>query len=852
MPAQTQQSPQHTPVMQQYLGFKAEHPDMLLFFRMGDFYELFYEDARKVSRLLDIALTTRGKSAGDPIPMAGVPFHAVDSYLARLIKMGESVVICEQVGDPALCKGPVERKIARIITPGTITDEGLLYDRIDNLLIAIAVNETKFGMASLDISCGRFSLMELDDIETLAGELERLRPAEILLGEDSSLQNKIQVQARVTLRPAWHFDNDNAERLIKQQYAIHDLAGFGCTDVPLVVSAAGCLLHYVQETQRSLLPHLLPPQVEYQDDCIVLDAISRRNLELETDLNGCRDHSLLNVIDTTSTCMGGRLLRRWLHRPVRNQETLRLRHDAIKNLLSDRKYIQFHELLRGVGDIERIMTRVALKSARPRDLVQLRNSLTQLPLIKDLLKGIDSPHLQILDNQIQAFPGIHGRLIKAIVDTPPVTLRDGGVIADGYDQDLDELRCLSLNAGQFLIDLEKRERERSGIGNLKVGFNRVHGYYIEISRTRSASVPADYNRRQTLKACERFITPELKEFEHKILSAREKALAKEKLLYEALLDYLCGYLSDLQQCAAAIAELDVLICFAERAESLDLNPPELTDVPGFLIKGGRHPVVEQIQTEPFIANDLDMHDSRRMLIITGPNMGGKSTYMRQVALIVILAHIGSYVPATSARIGPVDRIFTRIGAADDLAGGRSTFMVEMTETANILNNATHCSLVLMDEVGRGTSTFDGLALAWACSAHLANETKAFTLFATHYFEMTALPEHVDDVFNVHLDAIEHGDKIIFMHAVKDGPANQSYGLQVASLAGIPTRVIKEARLRLQEMETSPVPLSNQQQNDLFTKKHPLIDALEMIDPDGISPKQALEVLYNLRSMLDSD
>jgi DNA mismatch repair protein MutS len=694
--------------------------------------------------------------------------------------------------------------------------------------------------------------MELEDIETLAGELERLRPAEILLGEDSGLLNKIQVQTRVTLRPAWHFDNNNAERLIKQQYAIHDLAGFGCAGMPLVVSAAGCLLHYVQETQRSMLPHLLPPQVEYQDDCIILDAISRRNLELETDLNGCRDHSLLNIIDTTSTCMGGRVLRRWLHRPVRDRDTLRLRHDAIKNLLYDRKYIQFHELLRGVGDIERIMTRVALKSARPRDLVQLRNSLTQVPLIKDLLKDIDSPHLQTLNNQIQPFPGIHERLIKAIIDTPPVTLRDGGVIADGYDQDLDELRCLSLNAGQFLIDLEKREQERSGIGNLKVGFNRVHGYYIEISRTRSTSVPADYNRRQTLKACERFITPELKEFEQKILSAREKALAKEKLLYEELLDYLCGYLADLQQCAAAIAELDVLICFAERAESLDLNPPELTDVPGFNLKGSRHPVVEQIQTEPFIANDIDMHDSRRMLIITGPNMGGKSTYMRQVALIVILAHIGSYVPAASASIGPVDRIFTRIGAADDLAGGRSTFMVEMTETANILNNATHCSLVLMDEVGRGTSTFDGLALAWACSAYLANETKAFTLFATHYFEMTALPEHVDNVFNVHLDAIEHGDKIVFMHAVKDGPANQSYGLQVASLAGIPTRVIKEARLRLQEMETSPTPLSNQQQNDLFTKKNPLIDALEMIDPDGISPKQALEVLYNLRSMLDPD
>jgi DNA mismatch repair protein MutS len=838
--------------MQQYLGFKAEHPDMLLFFRMGDFYELFYEDAHKVSRLLDIALTTRGKSAGEPIPMAGVPYHAVETYLARLIRMGESVVICEQVGDPALCKGPVERKVVRIITPGTITDDGLLEDRLDNLLISIAEDNERFGIASLDLSSGRFILMELSDVDALAGELERLCPAEILLAEDSVLSKQLPGQARITERPAWHFDTIAAERIIKQQYGVHDLAGFGCENRPPLVSAAGCLLHYVQETQKTLLPHLHTPQIEYRDDCIVLDAISRRNLELETDLSGSRDHTLLNVIDTTSTCMGGRLLRRWLHRPIRDQRTLRLRHDAIKNLLYDRSYIQFHDLLRGIGDIERIMTRVALKSARPRDLAQLKTSLAQLPLIKDLLKDIDSPHLQFLDKQIHVFPELYARLVNAIVEAPPVTLRDGGVIAAGYDRELDEFRCLSHDAGQFLIDLEKRERERTGINNLKVGYNRVHGYYIEISRTRSANVPADYNRRQTLKANERFITPELKEFEHKVLSAREKSLAREKQLYELLLDFLCEHLPGLQQCATAIAELDVLISFAERAESLDLNPPELTDITGLVIEGGRHPVVEQIQTEPFIANDLELHDSRRMLIITGPNMGGKSTYMRQVALIVILAHIGSYVPAKKARVGPIDRIFTRIGATDDLAGGRSTFMVEMTETANILNNATNISLVLMDEVGRGTSTFDGLALAWACSTHLAKETRAFTLFATHYFEMTALPETVDDVYNVHLDAVEYGDKIVFMHAVKEGPANQSYGLQVASLAGIPDHVIRKARLRLQEMEMSSFPLADQKQNDLFTQRHPLIDALEKIDPDTISPKQALEILYKLRSMLDSE
>ncbi|OGT31668.1 MAG: DNA mismatch repair protein MutS [Gammaproteobacteria bacterium RBG_16_51_14] len=841
----------HTPVIQQYLGFKQQHPDRLLFFRMGDFYELFYEDARKVSRLLDIALTTRGKSAGEPIPMAGVPYHAVDSYLARLIRMGESVVICEQVGDPALCKGPVERKIVRIITPGTVTDEGLMEARSDHLLMAIAAGAEELGIASLDLSSGRFHLMELDNFDALAGELGRLRPAEILLADDSLLPDRLQIQTRITARPAWHFDSSHAERIIKQQYGIHDLAGFGCAGMPLVVSAAGCLLQYVQETQRTSLPHLHPPRIEYRDDSILLDAISRRNLELETDLIGSRDHTLLAVIDSTSTCMGGRLLRRWLHRPIRNQQTLRLRYDAIRNLLHNRRFVEFHELFRSIGDIERIMTRVAIRSARPRDLVQLRNSLSRLPLIKGLLSGIDSLLLQSLDAQVQPFPDIRQRLGSALVEVPPLTLRDGGVIAEGYDHELDELRCTSQGAGQFLVDLENRERKRTGVNNLKVGYNRVHGYYIEISRTQSANAPTDYHRRQTLKSTERFITPELKEYEHAVLSARDKALAREKQLYEELLDFLGTYLTALQECAAAIAELDVLIGFAERAESLDLNPPELTDVSGFVIRGGRHLVVEQIQNAPFIPNDLDLHDQRRMLIITGPNMGGKSTYMRQLALIVILAHIGSFVPADVARIGPVDRIFTRIGAADDVAGGRSTFMVEMTETANILNNATSASLVLMDEIGRGTSTFDGLALAWACASHLARETRAFTLFATHYFELTALPETVDDVCNVHLEAIEYGEKIVFMHTVREGPANQSYGLQVATLAGIPARVINEARQRLQEMETSSLSVPGQRQDDLFTRRHPVIDAIEAIDPDNFSPKQALELLYKLRSMLGS-
>ncbi|MBM2829777.1 MAG: mismatch repair protein MutS [Gammaproteobacteria bacterium] len=845
----TRRETNHTPVIQQYLGFKAQYPDKLLFFRMGDFYELFYEDARKAARLLDIALTSRGKSAGESIPMAGVPFHAADSYLAKLIRMGESVVICEQIGDPATCKGPVERKVVRIMTPGTVTDDGLLDAHADNLLVAIHAVDNRYGLSVLDISCGRLIVMELDESDALDSELERLHPAEILISEAMALRNNLESSHNVTVRPPWHFDVDTATSLIKHQFGVTDLAGLGCNTMPLAIAATGCLLHYTQETQCSALPHIQTLRVESRQDSIILDAVSRRNLELDSGLSGVKDHSLLRVIDTTSTPMGRRLLRRWLHQPLRDRQTLRLRHAAVAALLLNRNFIQFLEPLRVMGDMERILARIALKSARPRDLIQLRNTLAVLPAIQEHLTDIDTPLLQTLKSHIRDFPEIHNLLARAVIDAPPQTIREGGVIAGGYDAELDKLRQLSNNAGQFLLNLEARERERTGLSTLKVGYNRVHGYYIEISRVQSRDVPQDYNRRQTLKSTERFITPELKSFEDKILSAREKALAREKLLYDELLDQLCDQLLPLQTASRSIAELDVLVCFAERAVTLNLNPPQLTDTPGISICGGRHLVVEQIQTQPFIANDLELNKDRCMLIITGPNMGGKSTYMRQTALIVILAHIGCYVPADEAELGPIDRIFTRIGAADDLAGGRSTFMVEMTETANILNNATANSLVLMDEIGRGTGTRDGLALAWACAEYLARETGALSMFATHYFELTALPEHVDGVANVHLDAVEHGDEIIFLHAVKEGPTNRSYGLQVAQLAGIPKVVISQAKQYMQELES----LHGQNaypQEDLFEQPHPLLQAFVEINPDEITPKQALELLYNLRKKLD--
>jgi DNA mismatch repair protein MutS len=846
------QPPAHTPMMQQYLRIKAEYPHMLLFYRMGDFYELFHDDARRAAELLDITLTARGASAGEPIPMAGVPYHAVEGYLARLIRLGQSVAICEQIGDPATSKGPVERKVVRIVTPGTVTDEALLEERRDNLISALSRRGGQFGLATLDITSGRFTVQELHDEESLHAELERLRPAELLLDEEAGLALR---HASLKRLPPWHFEPDSARRLLCAQFGTRDLSGFGCETMSLGIGAAGALLQYVQETQRTALPHLRSITPESREQAVQLDAASRRNLELELNLGGDHRRTLAGVMDRTATPMGSRLLRRWLNRPLRDQATLRARQQAVAGLLEGALYEPLRERLRGIGDIERILSRIALKSARPRDLTQLRGALARLPALHDALAGLDSPLIAELLERIGDYPDILELLQQAVIEEPPVLIRDGGVIAAGYDSELDELRAIRENASQFLLDLEARERERSGIATLKVSYNRVHGYYIEVSRAQSDKVPADYIRRQTLKGAERYITPELKGFEDKALSAAERALAREKALYEALLETLGEHLAPLQESAAALAELDALNNLAERAESLNLSQPQLVEEPGLAIRGGRHIVVEQVMDAPFVPNDIRLDDERRMLIITGPNMGGKSTYMRQTALIVLLAHIGSFVPAESARIGPVDRIFTRIGASDDLATGRSTFMVEMTETANILNNATAQSLVLMDEIGRGTSTFDGMSLAWSCARHLATQLRAFTLFATHYFELTALPETLPNVANVHLDAVEHGEEIVFMHSVKEGPANQSYGLQVAQLAGVPREVVRRAREKLVELESSSAVRADHEspahQIGLFetAPPHPLLEAVEALDPDSLTPREALQQLYRLKELL---
>jgi DNA mismatch repair protein MutS len=842
----------HTPMMQQYLRIKGEFPQMLLFYRMGDFYELFYDDAKRAAALLNITLTARGSSAGEPIPMAGVPYHAVEGYLARLIKLGESVAICEQIGDPSQSKGPVERKVMRIVTPGTVTDEALLDERRDNLICAITQHGEQLGLATLDITSGRFSVQQLHGEEALAAELERLHPAELVVSEEMTRTPKLPGLTRLA---PWHFEHDSAHRLLCQQFATRDLSGFGCEGLREATAAAGALLHYVQETQRGTLPHLHGLTLEQHDDALQLDAASRRNLELESNLGGDNRHTLAGVMDHAATAMGSRLLRRWINRPLRDHHLLRARQQAIETLLEQRLFDELRDSLRGIGDIERILTRIALKSARPRDLTQLREALRRLPALQQLIGGLDSPQLADITQRITTYPELYALLASAIIDEPPILIRDGGVIAEGYDGELDELRAIRENAGQFLLDLELREREQTGIATLRVSYNRVHGYYIEVSRAQSERVPASYVRRQTLKNAERFITPELKAFEDKALSAAERALAREKGLYDELLERLGAELTPLQQSAAALAELDALNNLTERADSLQLVRPELSDKPGLDIRDGRHIVVEQVMEQPFIPNDLRFDEERRMLIITGPNMGGKSTYMRQTALIVLLAHIGSFVPAAQATIGPVDRIFTRIGASDDLATGRSTFMVEMTETANILNNATAQSLVLMDEIGRGTSTFDGMSLAWACARHLATQLHAFTLFATHYFELTALPETLPHCANVHLDAVEHGENIIFMHSVKDGPANQSYGLQVAQLAGVPREVVQQAKHKLFELEQGSAGRSEHAagiaQIPLFeaTPPHPLLEAMELLEPDEMSPREALQALYRLKGLL---
>ncbi len=850
----------HTPMMRQYLGIKSDYPDMLVFYRMGDFYELFYDDAKRAASLLDITLTARGKSGGYAIPMCGVPYHAVEGYLAKLVRKGESVAICEQIGDPATSKGPVERKVMRVVTPGTLTDEALLSANRDNIVAAVFSGSAAYGIAWLDLSAGRFRLTESPDQEAMLGEIERLRPAELivdedLLGADGSFAQFIDDRIRVTRRPPWHFELDSSTRHLCNQFGTRDLNGFGCEGFPSGVAAAGALLQYVNDTQKASLPHLQSIKVQLRDDAVIMDGPTRRNLELEDSLSGHHQHTLAGVMDHCQTAMGSRLLRRWLQRPLRDANTLKGRYQALDALQNSGARETLQEALNGIGDVERILARVALRSARPRDLRQLREALSRLPDLQQLLRGIESPLLSDLAQQIGEHREQKHLLKKAVIDSPPMLIRDGGVIAPGYDDELDDLRAIAENADQYLVDLELRERERTGIATLKLGYNRVHGYYIEISRLQADKAPVEYVRRQTLKAAERYITPELKEFEDKVLGARERSLSREKFLYEELLDKLQAVLGELQLSAAGLSELDVLVCFAERAQTLNLSQPEISTTPCIEIEGGRHLVVEQVIDTPFIANDVVLNEERRLLVITGPNMGGKSTYMRQTALIVILAHVGSFVPATRLKIGPVDRIFTRIGASDDLAGGRSTFMVEMTEAATILNNATEQSLVLMDEIGRGTSTFDGLSLAWAAAHHMGEQAKAFTLFATHYFELTALSQELSACENVHLDATEHHGELVFLHSVKAGPANQSYGLQVASLAGVPNDVIRRAKSYLKTLESQQVENAHNPQGqldlgveDVLLDADPIRDAIDVLQPDEMSPRDALAALYELKKL----
>ncbi|WP_367989133.1 DNA mismatch repair protein MutS [Vibrio sp. NTOU-M3] len=845
-------------MMQQYLKLKAENPDILLFYRMGDFYELFYDDAKRASQLLDISLTKRGASAGEPIPMAGVPFHAVEGYLAKLVQLGESVAICEQIGDPATSKGPVERKVVRIVTPGTVTDEALLSERIDNLIAAIYYHDGKFGYATLDVTSGRFQLMEPETEEAMAAELQRTSPRELLFPEDFESVHLMSSRNGNRRRPVWEFELDTAKQQLNQQFGTRDLIGFGVENAKLGLCAAGCLIQYVKDTQRTALPHIRALTFDRQDHSVILDAATRRNLEITQNLAGGTDNTLAEVIDHTATPMGSRMLKRWLHQPMRDIDTLNHRLDAISELKELSLFADLHPVLKQVGDVERILARLALRSARPRDMARLRFAMQQLPELAQIMGELSHPYLGKLAQYAAPMDEVCDLLERAIKDNPPVVIRDGGVIAEGYNPELDEWRKLADGATEYLEKLEADERDRHGIDTLKVGYNNVHGFFIQVSRGQSHLVPPHYVRRQTLKNAERYIIPELKEHEDKVLNSKSKALALEKQLWEQLFDLLMPHLEQMQNLASALSQIDVLQNLAERADSLDYCRPVLTKEAGIHIQGGRHPVVEQVMDEPFIANPIELNPQRKMLIITGPNMGGKSTYMRQTALIALMAHIGAYVPAESAQIGSIDRIFTRIGASDDLASGRSTFMVEMTETANILHNATANSLVLMDEIGRGTSTYDGLSLAWASAEWLAKELGSMTLFATHYFELTELPNQIPHLANVHLDAVEHGDSIAFMHAVQEGAASKSYGLAVAALAGVPKTVIKQARAKLTQLEqlsqsgetglpSTAVDITNQL--SLIPEPSEIEEALANIAPDDLTPRQALEELYRLKKLL---
>ena len=851
----------HTPMMRQYLAVKDDYPQMLVFYRMGDFYELFFDDARRAAELLDITLTARGESGGRSIPMAGVPYHTVESYLARLIARGESVAICEQMEAPGATKGPVRREVVRVVTPGTVTDDALLDARRASLIVAVAPARRAIGLAVLELARGDLAVTEVADDQALAAELARLAPREIVFAENTTLAVATG-DAALTERPAWVFDAVSARRKLEAFFQVAQLDGFGCATKPRAIAAAGALLDYVEATQHAALAHIGAMRTFGVADTLILDAATRRHLEIEQAAGGDPRHSLVGLLDRCVTAMGARGLRRWLAEPLRDFNALRHRHQAIDTLIHG-GHADLHDHLRGIADIERIATRIALASARPRDLAGLRVGLAALPAIKTCLAGFDAPLLAELDTRIDPLTAVAERLARAIVDNPPVVLRDGGVIARGYDASLDELRGLSYNADDTLAELETRERQRTGVDTLKVGYNRVHGYYIEMGRTHADKAPADYRRRQTLKGVERYITPELKQFEDQVLSARERALAREKSLYAELVAELGAYLPPLQAIAAALAELDVLATLALCAIDYQWSAPTLTDTPGIAIQAGRHPVVERFAAEAFVANDVTLDDSQRLWLITGPNMGGKSTFMRQTALIVLLAHIGSFVPAETATIGPLDRIFTRIGAGDDLAGGQSTFMVEMSETAQILHHATERSLVLLDEIGRGTSTYDGLALARAIAERLVRHNRAYTLFATHYFELTQIADSWPASRNAHFEVAEYHSggeqKLVFLHAIRQGPASRSFGLQVAALAGVPKPVIRQAKQHLDALEQQAAAGHGPQLGLFDPPPETAIEdnapdllraALAEIDGDELTPREALDVIYRLKALLD--
>lgn len=851
----------HTPMMQQYLRLKAQHPKTLLFYRMGDFYELFYEDAKQASQLLAISLTTRGQSAGAPVPMAGVPYHAIEGYLAKLIQLGESVAICEQIGDPAASKGPVERQVVRIVTPGTVSDEALLPERQENLLAAVWHACGHFGYATLEISTGRFCLSEPSDVTALTAELQRTDPVELLYPEGFELMECIEARPGLRRQHRWIFDLKTARQQLNLQFATADLRGFGVEEAESGLRAAGGLLHYVKETQRVPLPHIRRLIFESSQHFVLMDAVTRQHLELTKNVAGGTENTLAAILDQTATPMGSRLLKRWLHQPIRDRARLIARQQAISALQPMTERLK--KLLHPIGDFERLLSRVALRSARPRDFSRIRQALQQLPLLQAELAQCPLASLQQLSQRIGQFHSLHTLLTQIIVAEPPLLIREGGVIAEGYHAELDEWRSLAAGASDYLVQLERRERQALGLESLKVGFNAVHGYYIQVSHGQRHLVPSHYTRRQTLKNVERYTIPELKTYEERVLTAQSRALALEKALYHDLFDQLLPYLPGLQQSALALAKLDVLTNLAERADRLCYRVPLLSSQPGIQIEAGRHPVIEQVLKTPFVTNSVQLSPERRLCIITGPNMGGKSTYMRQTALIVVLAYIGSFVPAQNCLLGPIDRIFTRIGAADDLAAGRSTFMVEMSETANILNNATQQSLVLMDEIGRGTATYDGLSLAWACAQTLVEQIRAMTLFATHYFELTALAAQLPGVENLHVTAVEHEQSITFMHTVEAGAANKSYGLAVAKLAGVPANVLERAQQKLTQLEITAGTLSVVELSDtellserqqLLTAQvdHPVLVALKALEPDTLTPREALSWLYSLKQQMSSD